>query len=871
MGIGAASSLLGEAAAQGTQIATGARSEFSPREMAAQTIYGATPFVSTGNAAARMLANVGSSIATSEAARYVSNPDEYKAPQSVSEGLSRFGLPAIGAAGATALSRFGEAVAQKGAAAEKIRAGSPQALSEFGVSMGREPLLQDLFPSQNTGRGFIASITQPANIERAAVSRANEKAISAMENALVGPSEGFAELRRNAPDLFPLTEDIRKNIGVLEPLYQSAKKSRDEAARLMQQAQDMQIQGLAEAPAALEAAKLQNLKAFSEDYTYKLAWEKALGKSAPKIQDISLGERNNALRIAGEVARDARDVAVSAAYKAAGIGENDAVVSVADILNKADKKITANATRAEFKDAILSAFGDDPAAVIDRTSFIEARDRLAAAITQKTPGIDPTLATRKANQYYQTMKEASLDFIKRERPEQYSLFDAAQKRAAKFFDATDTKAYDLLAKGDANAFYKAAKETGKSTGSIYDQASRFAEVLKQEGAKDVADGLMKSINTAIRDGVLSEVTQRGTGLQGSRPVDASALVRELQSLHDSGFPVGKLGLGTVKDIQVLARIAGAGKGAGLTTSEANRFFDDLERLGVDRAGARLRYTRAVRDSFLDTTAAGRLQAAQRARGEARRAALSAQDQEQIANNLKNDPLIKFINEQGSETAVGLSKDPAKNAKFIETILTLEPNTVSGFMDALRKSNRTGDAAKLEKAVVASVFGKFGTGSSEIDLAGILDTFRNPKNEPVLQSLKAVLGQQGFDSLKRNVVQPLDQLAKSYERAGTPLPSSFNQLRTAITAADAVRKQSLRTTGTYYLTNSLRGAIEALQNKQYNLLHALYIDPNTAPKFARAGYSLNKFVQQPVNAAVVRLANELDNQIAAENANEAQGQ
>ena len=624
----------------------------------------------------------------------------------------------------------------------------------------------------------------------------------------------------------------------------------------------MQIQGQAAAPGALEAVRAAKLKAFADEATYSQSWQKLMGKNAPDLKDIALGERNAAIAQAGEVARDARDLVVSEAYKKAGIDENDAIVSVGDILNKAQEKITANASRADFVAAVKSAFGEDPATIIDRTSFIEARDKLAAAITQRNPGIDLSAATRKASQYYQTMKEASLDFIGREAPDKLAPYQAAQARAAKFFDAADSKAYQLLAKGDAEGFYKAAKATGASANSVYDQAMKFTKALREEGAGAVADGLEKSINTAIRDGILDNVANKGTGFVGSRIYDPHALVRELQGLQDAGFPVGKIGLGNVKDIQALARISATYGGNGFTTSELNNYLNNVEKLGLDRAAARLRYEKAVQTSFLETDPAKRLQNAQRIRGEARRAGLDASQQEAIAKQLESDPLIKFLNEPGSETAMGIVKDPAKNTGLAETILTLEPTMVRRFMGSLRASNRGQQADALQKSVIASVFGKFGKGTNEIDLAGVLNTFRNPENQGAVDSLRAVLGDQGYQSLVRNVVNPLDDLAKSYERAGQPLPNSFHQLRTAITAAKAAKEMSLRQSGTYFLTNSLRGAIEALQNGEYNLMHTLFINQNTAPQFARAGYDLNRFMQQPANAAAVKLANALDAQSMA---------
>lgn len=860
-GIGGAASYTSELAAQKM-----AGEDIDQRKALAMGVAGATPFRGTGSLVARLGTNVPSALAASEAARYIENPEAYAAPSlsaGATENLIRF-LPAGVAGAGTMIGKTGSVLAKKGELAQSIREGSQVAQQEFGVTMGRAPLLQDLFGGTATpapGGSFISNLVEPAAIERAAIQRANPVAMQAMENALIGPSEGFAALSRSAPDLFPLTEEVRNNIGVLEPIYQAAKKSRDEAIVLTQRAQDLQIKGMAGASEALDLARAARLKAYAEEVVYNRAWEKSLGREAPNLKQISLGERNARIQQAGDIARDARSAVVSEAYKKAGIGENDAIVSLGDIIDTAEKKITANASKKEFLATIKSAFGDDVTTVLDRTQFLEARDKLAAEITKRNPGIDPTAATRKAGQFYQTMKEASESFIGRELPDKLALYQDAQRRAARFFDVADTKAYDLLAKGDAAGFYEAAKKTGASVGSVYNQAMEFTKALREEGAGAVADGLEKSINLAIRDGVLDNVVNRGTGFQGARIVRAPELVKELQSLKESGFPISRLALGKPEDIRVLARISSTTGGSGFTTSELNGFLDNVEKIGLDKATAKLNYERAVRNAFIETEPARKLKEAQKARIEARKSGLNAQQQEAIARQKESDPLIRFLNEPGSATSMGILNDPAKNADLVETLFSLEPTMVSRFMGSLRASGRSSQAEDVEKAVIARMFGKFGKGTEEIDLAGILDNFRNPAKLGTLNSLKSVLGPERFASLRENVVKPLDQLAKSYERAELPIPNSFYQLRSALVAGSLARTQSFSQSikGSFIGANALRGAIEYMQNKQYNLLYKLYIDPTTAPKFAKAGYAIDKIMQQPVLAATYKLAQDMDAQ------------
>jgi hypothetical protein len=869
-GVGAGSSYLSELGAQALEMMAGERKDISQREAISQGVLGVTPFIGSGagrlgSIGVRSAINVPSAMAASEASRYVANPEAYSTnlSESTLENVMRF-LPAVSAGSMTVVGGGGAGISRKGQMAQSIREGSQQAQQEFGVTMGRAPLLQDLFGGTATpapGGGFIANIIEPAAIERAAIQRANPKALEAMENALVGPSEGFAALARSAPDLFPLTEDVRKSIGVLEPAYQRAKASREAANQLTQQAQDLQIKGQAGASEALELARVARLKAYADEATYDLNWKKVLGNEAPSIKQVSLGERNVNISKAGEAAKDAREQVVSEAYKKAGIGENDGIVSLGDIFTKAKENITANSTRNDFIAIVKGAFGDNPSTVLDRTTFLDARNKLASEITKREPGIKPSLATRKANQYYQTMKEASETYIGRVMSDKLKPYQQANARAARFFDIAETDAFKLLEAGDAAGFYKAAKATGASEGSIYAQAMQFTQALRQEGAAAVADGLEAAVNKSIRDGILDSVVEKGSGFRGARIVRAHELVKELQTLQESGFPIGKLKLGKVDDIRSLARISSTSGAKGYTTAQLGSFLDNVERLGLDRANAKLNYERAVRNSFLETDPARRLKEAQKKRIAAREAGLTAQQEEAIAKQMESDPLIKFLNEPGSVTSMGILNDPAKNADLVETIFSLEPTMVSRFMDSLRAGGRVTQAEDLEKAVIARMFGKFGKGTQEIDLTNVLDAFRNPANQGTLNSLKSVLGPERFASLKDNLVKPLDQLAKSYERAGQPLPSSFYQLRTAIVAASVARGQSFSQSlaGTFIGANALRGAFEALQNKQYNLLYTLFIDPKTAPKVARAGYVIDKVMQQPTLATAVKLAQYRDAQ------------
>lgn len=862
--------------------------DLDQRKALAMGILNMTPFKGTGSLVSRLAVNIPSALATSETARYIENPEAYAAP-SMSDGamntISRL-VPGAFAGAITSAGKLGSVFSSAGKQAQAIREGSQLAQQEFGVTMGRAPLLQDLFggtATSGSSGGFISNLVEPAAIERAAIQRANPKALEAMENALIGPSEGFAALSRSAPDLFPLTEEVRKNIGVLEPIYQAAKKSRDEATVLTQQAQDLQIKGMAGASEALDLARAARLKAYADETVYNLNWRKVLGAKTPSIKQVSIGERNAAVAKAGEAATDARELVVSEAYKKAGIGENDPIVSIDEILATADKEITANASRAEFKAAIKDAFGLSDSDVmsysalaeidrrlgisgvtkapiiLDRTTFLESRNKLAAAITKNNPNIKPSLATRKANQFYDTMKKASESFIEKNMPDKLKPYLEAQARASRFFDIADTDAFKLLQKGDAKGFYDAAKETGASVNSVYDQAMQFVTALRQEGAPAVADGLEASINNTIREGVLDSVINKGTGFRGARIVRAPELVKQLQTLQESGFPVHKLGLGKVDDIRSLARIASSSGNTGYTINELNNLLDDAEKLGLDRANAKLNYQRAVRNSFLETDPALRLKEAQKMRVNARKAGLDAQQQEAIAKQMESDSLIKFLNEPGSVTNMGILNDPAKNADIVETLSSLEPTMVSRFMDSLRSSGRVSQAEDLEKATIARMFGKFGKGSEVIDLASVLDPFRNPANQGTLTFLKAILGKQRYDLLKDNLVTPLDRLAKSYERANQPLPNSFYQLRSAAVAGSLASGQSFSQSikGSFIGANALRGAFEALQNKQYNVLYKMFIDPKTAPMFANIGYNVDKIAQQPVLSTMLKLEAEKD--------------
>lgn len=810
-----------------------------------------TPFKGTGALVSRAAWNAPTALGFSELSQYIANPEGYAAPftAGAQNSVSRVALPVVGSAAISSLGSLGEKLVAKNKMAEAIRKGPAEA-AEYGISMGREPLLQDLFPTAEK-EGIMRSIMEPAAVERAAINRNNPVAAKAVVNAATGPSAAIYDLAQNAPSVTGLSEEIRSNIGKVKVLADAAKASREEAQALAARAEELQSQGLSDAPKALEIAKAANLRAVAQENAATIAYEKIMGRNVPELRSINKATRDERLLEAGKIARDARATAVNAAYAKAGIGENDAVVSMQDIMRRARSSITANEARKEFTETVQRAFGED-AVTIDNYSFKKARDRLAAAITQKTPGIDPNAASRQAGQFYETMKEASLDYMKRERADVFPAWEAATERAANFFRATDTDAYALLSKGDSDAFIRSAKAEGAGGRGLYGQIKQFADTLEVEGAKDVSDALMRRVNDTVRDGLLDSVTASGTGFSGARLLNPKQLAAELQSLHDKGFPIGQLGLGDVKSAQALARIASVGGEVGYTPKEVNAFLDDVSSFGLERAAARKRYTSAVRDDFLTSDPARKLKLAQVKRGEARRAALDSATQQKLADEALSDPLVRLLNEPGSETALGLSKDPAGNGQWVQRLLTMPPETLQGFRKAMVTSGRTEAMKDLEKATVASLLGRFERGSVDIDIPGILTAANDAGNQ---RSLKAILGPEGYQRLDRGLIAPIRQLAATYERARLPIPNNFNQIRAGIASAYTAAGKGAGPS--FGVTAAIRGAMEFVQNRQLNRLYALYIDPVSSASYARLGYNLDRFMQQPANAAMLRVADHLD--------------
>jgi hypothetical protein len=90
-----------------------------------------------------------------------------------------------------------------------------------------------------------------------------------------------------------------------------------------------------------------------------------------------------------------------------------------------------------------------------------------------------------------------------------------------------------------------------------------------------------------------------------------------------------------------------------------------------------------------------------------------------------------------------------------------------------------------------------------------------------------------------------------------MPKDTNDIRDIISVGSGLRGQIY--TG-YALGNQARNALNMLSNGNYSLLYLLYVNPTTANQYAKAAYSIDKFVgNSAANGIALRLAMQEDAQ------------
>jgi len=832
--IGAGLEASSETAAEALEMSRGQRPEgINPREIGAAAIIGATPMAKKGiGRISSMLSNATLATTFNELSKFVETGGVEK-PKTITDWISRAAPAVFSGTAALAAKQGGEVVKSH----EKIKELSKE---RFGGGVLISEVVGDL--------KLAPSIRKS---EARAIQRGNQKAVELYNSTGMNLGDAVTEAFKNSPDAAKIANSLAPHIGEIDRLQSIAARSSAEAQSLADAAAKAAQEGSVAAKQIMHDARVASVKAFADKATHDAMLNKVFGAGVPSLSGVSQGSRELAMAEAGNAAFNARKVITDSLYDASGISINTPVVSRSDINEFADL-IKGNEARKSFIGQMDSLFGDSD--TITREVFLEAKNKIADNLV--SAGAERGIASKKAGEMYSVLKNASERFIAREIPESADAYKNANKAFSTVIGSESSDVLNMIRSGDAAGIASLIKKEG--AGKTLSQIEEYASALKKIGGESSSQKFTKDIYTGIRDAVFDSATNRTSGfVSASKTFDPQKIAEELMSLHSKGFPIEALGMGSISEVRSMAKLASTGTKGGYTYKDLNAIMNELPSVGIDKAIAKVEYDAILKKQLIEGGFyENKAKIAERARA-AQKAGLDSASAQSKLNDALNDPLIKLLN----STDLNISRDVAKNAEWASSLLSLDPSVIRSFTDVMGASGRAGQVDEIGKAAAKSVmfnFSKMRTaGSSNLNSAAIADFFNNPKNEKQLSNLKTLMGKESFDNLRKTFVAPIERMQAGLMAVE---PKEVIDVGAAQTAAFARQLAAGKKTGDIIFVNAYKRALDFMDNKYYNTLHLLYIDPKWSKKFASAGYNLDKFSSaSPVNATAIKLVNALDEQ------------
>lgn len=817
------------------------------------------PILQNGSKLARTGFNVTGGIIASETARKIRG-------EQGNDVMSRWVAP-IGLTGAlSAISGQGQKLANAGERAAALTA----------ERMGGSVMLSDLFPGLT-------------KFEARRIQDSNGRALEALRNMDANIGAVVGQAFQNVPETGRLASSLQENVGKLsrtQKAYQDALAAQQEAFLALDQARNTAAADLPAMKAKAASAALETTKA---KLLHQEGVRTLFGGVLPDLGKIAEGSRIQLAQESAKAAKEASAAAIGELYGKAGIGPNTPVVTLEGVLKRIEGQAGAGGAlegdiaRKETIDAIARAFQKnkvETAQTLSETGqavaqptylslegYRRLRDDIASDLVAQ--GKDPRAANRVAASAYSAVKGASDDYIATHLKEQFPAWTAAQNAFAREINARQSGAIDMLVDGKASQLYDKVLKEG--AGTVFSDLQEYANIIAASADKAnpqsianseaAANAFKANINALIRDTAIDRAANRMIGFNDSRIYDFGKLSGELSALASKGFPVEQLGFGNRSQIQALSRIGATANAGGYTASELNSFLNDIKDVGADVAAARVEYNRVLLSEQVNAGIGRTNEFVAKKEALLKAAKMTQADAQAAFNAIKDDPLVQLLN----NTDMKLSRDPVDNGRWVNKLLTLEPTSVRDFMGALKASNRGLEAEKIKTAAVASVMNGFLGGVDEqgkqiLKTPELLALFREstfgPSNR-AQEALKSIIGDMEFRGLKTRFADPLDRISKTKAAIdaidSTGIPGLFGQARLQSPVAGGVGKVQggVQTIG-------LKQALDFVQNRRYNMLYRLYVDPKIAPKFADAGYSIDKFLSQnPVNQTILRLAADAD--------------
>jgi len=799
-----------------------------------------TPFMSTakqvGLGAARAGATAATAGALTEGASAL-RPD-YVPPKTATEAMTRLLNPAAAVAGGfSMLGSVAERAAARGAQGTKIRTERGATTQTTQATPTQTVMLTDILP-------------QYAPLEARSIIARNPRAMDALRDLTVDIDQSILQQFADAPNASKIASDIAPAVGKLKGLQENARAAQATADQAQAAYQQSISTGRSDIRDMAIKANALAMNARSEYELMNKGVDQFIGQQKPSLAALSPVQNTERLQGLLESTFKVQSDALGSLYQQAGIGANDAVINKAGIVSAINRRARDSKTMLHGNEARRAALDQvdqlfSGADTLTLEQFRNARNAIATGLEDNR--LFASSAGKLAGEAYSAIREASDDFISKNMPDRAPAWANANKAAAEWYKARDSDfirdfvdpSTGVLRQGKAGEFVNALTQ-GKVEG--FTDLAKLADAIQGTGepaAQAASESFRKGVAQYIATGVLdSAAVNRATGLSSDAAVfDPRKLYTTLNKLQSQKFPVDSLGMGTAKDINALARIS---QGTSITRPELEEFFKNVSSLGGDVAAARLAYRRNVVENLLDLGSGNAVDKIRKTQSLARRARIDAATAQRELTAAQNDPLVKAF----GEGTFGLSSDPTIPGRegWVASIRTLYPEQAKRLVDALPAATKQDFRSRTAADILAQYTGVTPGVTPNAPVKSIRDFFFSPSNEAERKTVRAIMGPEY--AKMQEVATKLEPVLKTQYLLKQGAERSRLNMTEQAGGIGALAGLATGQSTTGFVLGRQIGAIRKLADQgQYNLLYTLYVNPNFAPKFARASNNLEKFANE----------------------------
>jgi hypothetical protein len=806
------------------------------RKATAAGVSQAMPVKGTGGWLTRMLFNIPSAIVTQETSEKIRLGDKYELPKTKMEAMKRWWLATATVAGFSYLGSRG----QRAKFAEETQ----EQLSK--ERFGGKVTLSEAVPTWYVNK-----------LERGALAADSQYARHLYDNMGAGFSDAIAARYPNAThgttDLVNYLNATKDRVARLGAEVASAEKA---AAKSHQRMVELSSSDNLNAYHAAKAKASQDAMVVSGKNLAQNAVERyALGTTPLNISDVGFAKQVQLVNETITRGRESLKAGIGAAYQDAGFGQNTNIVELKSVLasisgqTKVGAAFEGNMGRKEARGMVAQYF-----ATYGKNGqlTLEGMQDLQSTISKELvdKGVEPGKANKKAAALYQAVKDASDRYVKKNMPAQFPAWEKARNLAARDFALRGTPAMEALAKGDVDSFYGMISKEGR--GETLESINSYSKLLIDSGEPEAAAAFLSNVNQVIAKGVLHKAASANVGSSFdslSDLIDPTVLWKELDTLRVNKFPVADLGLGTPDQIKAASRLASV-KGSGrMATTELDEFLDLAERVGENRAIAKMDYYRAVRDEQFDHGTTRMRKAQYNTRQAAKAANATAEDKIEAYTRLNRDPLVELVQNPNFKVPSGATN----SAKVTSDLLQLEPEVATSFVQALQRSGRISDVVNIRRGLSFLQLNKKTTaanGTVEVDSNSIIKFFKGEGDPHTLSqraSFKALMGDKEYDAIVQNIVEPMQrarnyQLGLAYGRSSS-MPHVYGRAGVG---------------GPVKVVGTAQQVKDLIIKGHYNTLYLLYVNERFSHLWKGVMRGSSSLGDQPVLATALRIAQDQDN-------------